>query len=233
MTDKQKRIYNMYLQAASLGVGHPFRMRDNFDGFEESNPEDYAAILKLEKLFNDLPGLNIYDYFSAPYKIYKERFNYKLELKWYLGFMAMKAYKMTFYHQFEHNCLSNEETKTDIENEFDKVAGAIRRGCPLKRILVAEDEITPPKWVDLYCKHEISDWFLIAFSCIGRDLIESIAPIFREGIISEDHKEFIEKNLAYLDNPQKGPEKLFLTNQIRKLVSAEKERAKKSIDISH
>ena len=51
MTDKQKRIYNMHLQAASLAVGHPFRMRKDFDGFEDEQPEDYAAILKLEKLF--------------------------------------------------------------------------------------------------------------------------------------------------------------------------------------
>lgn len=230
MTEKQQRIYNMYLQAASLGVGHPFKMRKDFEGFEESNPEDYAAILKLEKLFNDLPGLNIYDYFAAPYKLDKERFNYKLELKWYLTFMGMKYYKQTFYHQFEHNCLSHEETKADIEEEFDKVAGAIQRGCPLKSILVAEDEITPPKWVNLYCKHEISDWFLIAFACIGKDLMDSISPMFREGIVSEDHKDFIEKNLTYLENPQKGAEKLFLTNQIRKLVAAEKERGKKAVD---
>ena len=96
MTERQQRIYNMYLQAASLGVGHPFKMRKDFDGFEESNPEDYAAILKLEKLFNDLPGLNIYDYFAAPYKLDKERFNYKLELKWYLTFMGMKYSYLSF-----------------------------------------------------------------------------------------------------------------------------------------
>lgn len=224
MTERQQRIYNLYLQASSLGVGHPFKMRRDFDGFEESNPEDYAAILKLEKLFDDLPGLNIYDYFASPYKLDKERFNYKLDLKWYTTFMAMKYYKQTFYHQFEHNCISHDETKADIESEFDKIAGAIRRGYPLKRILVGEDEITPPKWVNLYCKHEISDWFLIAFACIGRDLIEGVPPMFRVAIVSDDHMEFIEKNLAYLENPQKGQEKLFLTNQIRKLVSAEKER---------
>lgn len=224
MTDKQKRIYNMYLQASSLGVGHPFKMREDFDDFENKQPEDYAAILKLEKLFNDLPGLNIYDYFAAPFKIDKVRFSRKMELKWYLGFLAMKMYKMTFFHQFEHNTLSNAETKEDIEKDFDALARAVENGVSLKSILVAPDDITPPKWVDLYYKHAITDWFLVAFRLLGRDLVDSLNPMFRQGIVPEDHLDFIEKNCAMLDNPQRGADRLFLTNQIRKLTAAERKR---------
>lgn len=232
MTDRQKRIYNMYLQASSIGVGHPFKMREDFDGFEEKQPEDYAAIIRLEKLFNDLPGLNVYDYFATPYRTDKERFNYKLPIKWYLGFMAMKLYKSTFYHQFEHNTLSNEETKNDIEKDFDALAEKIRSGFPLKRILVSEDPVEAPKWVDLYCKHYVSDWFLIAFKLVGKDLVQMMPPMFRTGIVSDDHLEFIEKNLAKLENPQRWKDRKFLTDQIRKLIEAEKESAKKKrVDI--
>lgn len=224
MTDKQKRIYNMYLQASSLGVGHPFKMRKDFDGFEDEKPEEYVAILKLEKLFDDLPGLNIYDYFSAPYKFDRTNTGRMFELKWYLGFMAMKAYKNMFYQQFEHNTLSNEDTKNDIERDFDRIAERIRSGFPLKKILVSEDPTEAPKWIDLYCKHFISDWFIIAFRMIGKDLIGMMPPMFRDGIVSDDHLEFIEKNVSKLENPQLWKDKKFLTDQIRKLIEAEKAR---------
>ena len=227
MTDKQKLIYNMYLQASSLGVGHPFKLRKNFDGFEDTNAEDYMCILKLEKIFSDLPGLNIYDYFAAPYKQYGQQLDMKLDLKWYLGFKAMKAYKMTFYTQFEHNTLSNEETKNDIVSDFDKIASAIRENkITLREILKSDDDVIPPKWVDMYYKHYISDWFIIAFRLIGKDLIEGLNPMFKTGIISEDHIDFIEKNCGILESPLRSSDKLFLTNQIRKLVDAENARKK-------
>lgn len=226
MTDKQKMIYNMYLQAASLGVGHPFKTRKDFDGFEESNVEDYAAILKLEKLFSDLPGLNIYDYFAAPYRQLK--IDYKLELPWYLGFKAMKAYKMSFYTQFEHNTISNETTKADIEQSFDRICAAISQNkISLREILKSDDEVIPPKWVDMYYKHYIGDWFLIAFLLIGKDLVAELNPMFKSGIVSEDHLDFIEKNHALLETPLKCDERMFLTRQIQKLVSSEKERVTK------
>ena len=226
MTDRQKMIYNMYLQASSLGVGHPFRMRKDFNGFEESNPEEYSAILRLEKLFDELPSLNMYDYFSSPYLYYKDNMNRKLPLKWYLSIPAMKAYKSQFFSKFEHNIIDDKETQDRISGMFDMIAKRIKDGYPLKSLLKTKDGFTPPSWVQLYSKNFIDDWFLIAFKLLKKDLVNELDSVMRDCIVSVDSIDFIEKNTFNLGNPLNFRYKHFLTSQVKKLVDAEHERNK-------
>jgi hypothetical protein len=70
MTEKQKQIYNLYLASTRKVANKPFKIRKNFDGFEEK-PE-FLYIQRLEKTFEQYPHLMKSAFFEAPYKIYQE-----------------------------------------------------------------------------------------------------------------------------------------------------------------
>lgn len=225
MTEHQKRIYNIYQHASSEAYDHPLRSKTDFDGFEESNPEDYAAIERLERIFSQLPRLNMHDFFVAPYRVFGKGRGYRYPLSWYLKPMAMKAYKTAFFSNFEHNALSDDVTRDRISSYFDSIAEKVASGVPLRGILVSDDPVMPPKWLELYSRHVVDDWFLVAFLLIGKDLVGMMEPMFRMGVVSEDHIEFIEKNHAEIErNPGRGDDRMFLAEQVRKLVDAEKKR---------
>ena len=227
MTDRQKRIYNVYQHASSEAYGHPLRSRTDFSGFEESNPEDFAAIEKLERVFDQLPRVNMHDFFSAPYKIYGGGDGRRYPLSWYLKYTAMKAYKTAFFSDFEHNTLDDASTRDRVSGYFDAMAAKVSGGVPLRGILVSDDPVMPPKWLELYSRHVVDDWFLVAFRLIGKDLVGMMPKMFRDGVVSEDHLDFIERAVGEIErNPGSGDARLFLAVQVGKLVEAEKARKK-------
>lgn len=70
LTPIQKQIYNLYLATTRQQQNKPFRLRQNFEGFE-MKPE-FLLIRKLENIFTKYPHFLKKEFFEAPYKIYKE-----------------------------------------------------------------------------------------------------------------------------------------------------------------
>ena len=93
MTELEKRIYNTHLAVSRSLRNKPFKLKENFDGFEESSK--YPAIKKLSIFFTKYPDVHMDMYFSAPYKLYNdvEYFDHN----YFASPRAIKAY--TVYKQ--------------------------------------------------------------------------------------------------------------------------------------
>lgn len=87
MTEKEKYIYNCYIETTRKLNSKPFKYRKDFEDFEER--EEYPFLVKLQSFFNKFPNINIKDFFEAPFFVYDDKY---VELKFYTTQKAIKAY---------------------------------------------------------------------------------------------------------------------------------------------
>lgn len=112
MTEREKYIYNCYLETTRKLNNKPFRYRKDFDGFEER--EDYIYITRLSTFFNKFPNVNIKDFFEAPFFVYKEDV---VGLEFYTSQRAIKAYTI-YQNEFLVNNPDNSQTLIKIKDSF-------------------------------------------------------------------------------------------------------------------
>jgi hypothetical protein len=93
LTDFDKHIYNSYLAAIAKAADRPFRVRKNFDKFED---EKYTAVKKISEFLNKT-GIDPQDFFSAPFYAYNDE-EYKT-LDWYTTPDAVTAFTRFKRHQ--------------------------------------------------------------------------------------------------------------------------------------
>ena len=86
MTEKEKVIYNNFLEVSKKINNKPVRYRKNFDNFPDEN---YILITKLSRFFSKFNHLKVKDFFEAPYFVYDENY---FDLKFYLSQKAIKSY---------------------------------------------------------------------------------------------------------------------------------------------
>lgn len=85
-----KLIYNTYLKISRTHSGLPFRFRKQWEGFEESYV--YPHVLRLKNFFTRNKGVDINDFFSAPYTIYPGESGF--DLSFYSSPKAIKVYTL-------------------------------------------------------------------------------------------------------------------------------------------
>lgn len=90
MTGFEKQIYNSWLATTRSKQGKPFKIRKQWNGFEDK-PE-YMYIKKLAKLFKVYDNINIDEWFEAPYIIYPEKIQY--DLKFYTLMKQYSIYRL-------------------------------------------------------------------------------------------------------------------------------------------
>lgn len=112
MTERDKYIYNCYLETSRKLNNKPFRYRKDFEGFEER--EDYAYIVKLSSFFNKFENINIKDFFEAPFYVYKDE---RVDLQFYTTQRAIKAYTI-YQNQFLIDNPDNSQTLIKIKDSF-------------------------------------------------------------------------------------------------------------------
>lgn len=112
MTEKEKYIYNCYLETSRKLKNQPFRYRKNFDSFEEK--EEYPYIAKLAHFFNRFPNINIKDFFEAPFFVYDDKY---VEVKFYTTQRAVKAYTI-YENKFLTESPDHIQTLTKIKDSF-------------------------------------------------------------------------------------------------------------------
>lgn len=91
ITDFEKRVYNKYLATTRSSAGKPFKLRKNFDGFEED--KNYIYVHKLAYFFNKHSHVNVDSFFKAPYDIYSDT-DTIFDLKFYTSQRALKIYTL-------------------------------------------------------------------------------------------------------------------------------------------
>lgn len=91
MTSLEKRIYNTYLRISRSKQNKPYRLRENFDNFE--NEPNYVYIKQLQLFFEKHKHVKIDDFFNAPYIVYPTESG-KYDLKFYNSYNAIKVYSL-------------------------------------------------------------------------------------------------------------------------------------------
>ena len=99
-----KFIYNTHLKTSRQKQDKPYKLKENFEGFEDT--EQYVYCLKLKSFFDRNYIVNIEDFFIAPYEVYEEKTYYGLEF-----FTTMAAIKV-------YNIFCNKRNQLDPDNEL-------------------------------------------------------------------------------------------------------------------
>lgn len=91
MTSKnEQNLYNIYLITSRSSRNKPFKVKRDFEGFE--NTPEYLYIKKLSTFLSQFPQIKPKMFFKAPYMLYKDTEYF--DLKFYLSQRAIKAYTL-------------------------------------------------------------------------------------------------------------------------------------------
>ena len=156
LTDKQKDIYNLYIQAIAYGAQRPYKKREDFSTFK--NEENAIYLAKLELFFNNFPHLCNVDFFTAPYKLYAGERTY-YTLKFYAG------------HKGLTTCLAYLKTvrDSDPDDQLDYIKESIRfisKFCIDNKIsldmYVSHKSVAQPDYLIHLKTHKISFYVIFA-----------------------------------------------------------------------
>lgn len=131
-----KDLYNTYLRISRKKQNKPYKLRQNWEGFESS--ENYLPLLKLKSFFDRNHVVNIEDFFVAPYEVYPEDSFY--ELNYYNTISAVKVYGI--YCNLKNN----------LEPDSDSQIDQLLRGLKFIRAYCTENKIPLSQY--LYHKEE-------------------------------------------------------------------------------
>lgn len=85
-----KYIYNTFLRISRQKQNKPFKLRENFEGFDKT--EYYLPVLRLKNFFDRNYSVNIEDFFTAPYEVYEDEDYYGIDF--YSSMAAIKVYNI-------------------------------------------------------------------------------------------------------------------------------------------
>ena len=108
MTQFEQTIYNLYLKTSRSRQNKPFRLRKQFDNFE-NNP-NYGYVKKLSAFFGKYKHVGLEDFFDAPYHVYTDTGSY--DLKFYTTQKAIKAFSL--YRQKIENSAPDSNTQINF-----------------------------------------------------------------------------------------------------------------------
>lgn len=86
----EQAIYNCWLSTSRKKLNKPFRIRKDWNGFEDK-PE-YIYVKKLAIMLRRYDNINIDEYIEAPYHVYPEKIAYQLQF--YTTLKAMTCFKI-------------------------------------------------------------------------------------------------------------------------------------------
>lgn len=141
--EKQKKIYNSFLRATRASKNKPYRLRQNFDNI---TPTVELALKKLDSFFSAHPTIRYYDFFIAPYNVYKDQEFF--DLKFYTTYKAIKCYA-THIKQLEF-----EDVDSDMVIERCKDCCVnIYKFCRENKITLEEYKTRQEGAIPLYMQH--------------------------------------------------------------------------------
>lgn len=86
----EKIIYNTFLKTSRSKSGLPYRLRKQWDGFEDT--PYYVHVLKLKNFFTRNKSVDVVEFFEAPYTIYPGESGFDLDF--YSSQKAIKIYTL-------------------------------------------------------------------------------------------------------------------------------------------
>jgi hypothetical protein len=173
VTDQEKRIYNKHLAVSRSLRNKPFKLKNDFTGFEK-DPR-YIAVRRINTLISKYPDIDLDMYFMAPYKLYKDVEYF--DLNYFASPRAIKSY--TIYKQ--------DLVYKDPDTQWENVKKSLRfigMFCLKNKIDLTEYPTfkltgTEPEWVYQIKKGEINIYSLMEFSGIY-DLIDKMSADIKD-----------------------------------------------------
>lgn len=207
MTNLEAKIYNTHLIISRSLKNKPFKVKKNFEGFEE-DPK-YLAVKRLQNFFTRYPDIDMTVYFKAPYKLYNDVEYF--DLNYFASPRAIKSY--TLYKQLL--------TKTLPDNQINEVKESlvfISRFCLENKIQLHDyshfEKNTSEKcWVYHIKENKINPYSLMEFENIF-GYINQMPEDTRELFLGDFGKNFLEYRQKYINSEKLRP---FLTKAFIKL----------------
>lgn len=141
--ERQKKIYNSFLRASRTSKNKPFTLRQNFDNITSTVE---VALKKLDRFFISHPSVKYYDFFTAPYSIYKDQEFF--DLKFYTTMKALKCYT-EYIKQLEY---SDSDSEVIIER-CKECCINIYKFCKEQNITLQEYKTRQAGNIPLYIQH--------------------------------------------------------------------------------
>jgi hypothetical protein len=207
VTNLETKIYNTHLAISRSLRNKPFKVKKNFDGFED-DPR-YPAIKKLTNFFTRYSDIDMSLYFKAPYKLYNDVEYF--DLNYFASPRAIKSY--TIYKQFL--------TKTSPDSQQEEVKESlifISRFCLQNKIQLHDyshySENTAEKnWVYHIKENKINPYSLMEFENIFT-YINEMPQDTREFLLGDFGKNYMEYRQKYINSEKLKP---FLSKAFIKL----------------
>jgi hypothetical protein len=157
MTEKEKIIYNSYLEVSKKVNNKPVKYRKNFENFPDEN---YIIVNKLGNFFNKFNHLKVKDFFEAPYFVYGENY---FDLKFYLSQKAIKAYTL-----YNDKFLLNNPDDSNTVKKMQESVKFIYDYCKENKIDIKDYLLVKEGDYNVFLKHiknrDIIIFILFAFS---------------------------------------------------------------------
>jgi hypothetical protein len=147
LTDQEKRIYNKFHAVTRSSQNKPFKLRKDFDGFEDKYPDRVFYVKKLALFFTRFPHVSVDEFFKAPYDIYQDREN-QFDLKFYTSQRALKVY--TMYNQ------KNQLKSPDSDDQLISIRKSLEfilKFCDSNNIAISEYINHPSGNIPSYIMH--------------------------------------------------------------------------------
>ena len=179
MTEFEKDIYNKYLKAIANGAGRPYKLRKNFEGFED-DPK-YFKVQKIASYLMLNWQVNADLFFEAPYKLYELDDGKSYTLDFYTTRKAKGAYKK-YLKWLE---LKSPDLDTNLQFLKESII-FVYRYCTEHNLTFDEymyySEGLTPAWMTHYFDRKISIYLLLAFDKLS-DIIFSMESTHRKMVL--------------------------------------------------
>jgi len=198
ITDLERRIYNKHLAVSRTLKGQPFKLKQNFDNFEE-DPK-YIFIKRLSIFFTKYPDVSMDTYFIAPYKLYTDVQYF--DLSYFASPRGIKTY--TIYKQ-----QLLQESPDSQKDEVQKSLIFIAHYC-LKNKIQFYDYINfkengiEPVWLYHIKHNKINPYSLMEFSNVFQ-LIQELPKDEREILLGRFGTNFLDYRTRYVNSKALKP----------------------------
>ena len=197
ITEFEKFIYNTFLKTARSKNKLPYKLRKNFEDFDNKN---FIHIKKLSSFFKRFPHIKVEEYFIAPYTLYPDETFFPIE--YYTSLKATKAYTLSQKKKINDDPDSNEQL-TSIKESLVFISGF----CKTKNIPISEyisHRINNEHSFIIHLKeHKVNVYTLLGFNNFEK-ILKTKDPEIMRFIIGEEIYNNVQNFRTRLYNSQKA-----------------------------
>jgi len=190
MTIFEKKIYNTHLAVSRSLRNKPFKKRENFEKFEDDIK--YHQLKRIVTFFQKYPDIDVYTYFVAPYKLYKDVEYF--DLSYFASPRAIKSY--TIYKQELLESTPDSHKQHVLESLQFITKFCLENHIQLDAYVNYKNTSIEPEWIYHFKKHGLNWYTLMEFPGVY-DIITGLPSDERELLLGDFGINFIDYKNRY------------------------------------